>query len=171
MPSPDDASPQLPATRATSLPSSARREAERKAVGVIAKMILDQFWREDEGDAEKAFMFQSWMDVLQGCTLDEMRAAWADYQRTGPRTAAGKLYRPDPGALWLRIDKAREPERLAKALAAREVDLQAAKAGTQRLTDERRAEIIREVCGDGETPQCLAGIVKPKRFPGEVAAE
>lgn len=142
-------------------------------------MILNQFWREDEGDAEKAFMFQSWMDVLQGCTLDEMRAAWADYQCTGPRTAAGRLYRPDPGALWLRIDKARELERLvaaqeARMRAARQEFLkgmeQASAGRTERLTDERRAEIIREVCGDGETPQCLAGIVKPKRFPGEVAA-
>lgn len=171
MPSPDDASPQLPATPATSTPSRPQRVAEREAVGIQAKFILDQFWRDEESEEARFLLFRSWMDVLEGCSEDEIRKAWADYQRTGPRTAAGKLYRPDPGAMWLRIDKAREPARLAKALAAREVDLQAAKAGTQRLTDERRAEIIREVCGDGETPQCLAGIVKPKRFPGEVAAE
>jgi len=40
------------------------------------------------------------MDVLENCSHSEIRKAWATYQRTGPRTAAGKLYKPDAGALW-----------------------------------------------------------------------
>jgi hypothetical protein len=52
------------------------------------------------------------MDVLQGCSEAEMRDAWSDYQRYGPRTQAGKLCRPDPGALYLTIMRARPKPRL-----------------------------------------------------------
>ena len=43
---------------------------------------------------------EGWMDVLQPLTDDELRGAWAEYQRSGPRTAKGSLMKPDAGALY-----------------------------------------------------------------------
>ena len=62
--------------------------------------MLSQFWV-DEGapDAVRAIQIEGWLDVLQDLGEDEVRQAWANYQRTGPRTARGLLCRPDPGAL------------------------------------------------------------------------
>lgn len=50
---------------------------------------------------------EGWMDVLQECSHGEVSAAWALYNRAGPRTAAGKLYKPDAGYLWRLIEAAR----------------------------------------------------------------
>lgn len=40
------------------------------------------------------------MDVLEVLSEVEFRKSWAEYQRSGPRTKAGKLYKPDAGALY-----------------------------------------------------------------------
>ena len=37
----------------------------------------------------------------------KIRKAWATYQRTGPRTQSGKLYKPDAGALYQIIFRSR----------------------------------------------------------------
>jgi len=89
--------------------SPQQRLAHRVKVGVRAEAILSQFWREDEPDAVRAMVLESWMDVLESASHDEIREAWTDYQRNGPRSANGRLARPDPGALWHRI-RGRRPK-------------------------------------------------------------
>lgn len=94
----------------------------RSEIGVRAEAMLSQFWRdEDTSEAVRALEIEGWMDVLEHVTQREVREAWAEYQRSGPRTKAGKLYRPDPGAIYQLIlkkrrlsaleRKAQEPER------------------------------------------------------------
>lgn len=81
--------------------SPQQQEAHRVKIGVRAEAILGQFWRDDATpDAVRALEIEGWMDVLENCSHSEIRKAWATYQRTGPRTASGKLYKPDAGALW-----------------------------------------------------------------------
>ncbi len=43
---------------------------------------------------------EGWQDVLEVLSEVEFRKAWAEYQRSGPRTKTGKLYKPDAGALY-----------------------------------------------------------------------
>lgn len=51
------------------------------------------------------------MDVLENCSHSEIRTAWANYQKTGPRTNTGRLVKPDAGALYRLIINARpKPE-------------------------------------------------------------
>lgn len=47
------------------------------------------------------------MDVLENCSHSEIRDAWATYQKTGPRTASGRLVKPDAGALYQTILRSR----------------------------------------------------------------
>jgi hypothetical protein len=63
---------------------------------------LGQFWRDEAiPDGLQVLELEGWVDVLEPLTEAEVRAAWAAYQVGGPRTAGGKLYRPDPGAIVL----------------------------------------------------------------------
>jgi hypothetical protein len=70
--------------------------------------ILGQFWRDDSTpDAVQSLELEGWMDVLENCSHSEIRKGWATYQRTGPRTQSGKLYKPDAGALYQIILRSR----------------------------------------------------------------
>ena len=81
--------------------SQQQQEAHRLKIGVRAEAILGQFWRDDDTpDAVRAVELEGWMDVLENCSHSEIRKAWANYQRSGPRTQSGKLYKPDAGALY-----------------------------------------------------------------------
>jgi len=81
--------------------SPQQQKVHRAKIGARAEAILSQFWRDDETpDAVRALEIEGWIDVLESCSHSELRAAWAKYQRTGPRTQAGKLYKPDAGAIW-----------------------------------------------------------------------
>ena len=102
--------------------SKQQREAQRVAIhnhrlriGLRAQAYLRTFWFNDETpDAEQAIQIEGWIDTLAPCTEDEIRDAWADYQRNGPRTARSVLIRPDPGAIWLIISKERNNRALVK---------------------------------------------------------
>jgi len=88
--------------------SPQQQEAHRVKIGVRAQAILGQFWRDDSTpEAVQAIEMEGWMDVLENCSHSEIRKAWATYQRTGPRTQSGKLYKPDAGALYQIIFRSR----------------------------------------------------------------
>lgn len=62
--------------------------------------ILNAFWVDDRTpDALRAIEIEGWLDVLEGFSEEEIRTAWANYQKNGPRTDRHVLKRPDPGAL------------------------------------------------------------------------
>lgn len=64
--------------------------------------------------AEQTIESEGWSDVLQTCSHSEIRQAWARYQTHGPRTAKGRLYKPDAGAIYKIIMDARpKPEPVA----------------------------------------------------------
>lgn len=88
--------------------SPQQQQEHRAKIGVRVEAILGQFWRADDTpDAVRAVEIEGWMDVLENSSHTEIRTAWAKYQKTGPRTASGKLYKPDAGALYLLITAAR----------------------------------------------------------------
>lgn len=83
-------------------------------VGARAEAILSQFWRDDEADpAIRALELEGWIDVLEGCGDAEIRYAWSEYQKDGPRSRAGRLLRPDAGAIYRLIMAARGRDMLA----------------------------------------------------------
>lgn len=141
--------------------SPQQQEDHRAKIGVRAEVILKQFWRDDEiSDAERALEIEAWMDVLQTCSHSEIRNAWAEYMRTGPRTQAGKLYKPDAGALYRIVMKARprpapvrtyEPEPEERA---------------PRITPERMKEIMDEK-GLGPAYHRPKAFPKPPKLPDE----
>lgn len=96
--------------------SEEQQDQHMKRVGVRARSILSGFWENADSDAARAMEVEAWVDVLGKLPHSEIRAAWAEYQKTGPRTQAGRLYRPDAGALYRIIMrervKARERARL-----------------------------------------------------------
>lgn len=80
----------------------------RVKIGLRAEAILSQFWRDDDtDDALRALEIEGWVDVLENCSHSEIRMAWASYQKIGPRTQRGRLYKPDAGALYRIILDAR----------------------------------------------------------------
>lgn len=128
--------------------SPQQQKAHRAKVGVRASAILGQFWQDlDTPDAVRAIEIEGWVDVLENCSHDEIRAAWRDYQLdANNRTARGRLAKPDAGAIRAIILRKRpkpqvvptpEPEREAPC------------------TAEAAAEIMRQ-----------AGF-RPKKFWGE----
>lgn len=93
--------------------SPQQQAAHREKIGVRAQAILGQFWRDDQTpDAVQALELEGWMDVLENCSHSEIRKAWATYQRTGPRTASGKLYKPDAGAIYKIVQQNRPKPRV-----------------------------------------------------------
>lgn len=63
--------------------------------------MLSQFWQaQNVTEAEMVIETEGYLDVLENVSHSEFRAAWADYQINGPRTAAGKLIKPDAGAIY-----------------------------------------------------------------------
>lgn len=104
--------PNLPAAAAAWPVFTAMSPAEQRAqlveIAKLARAILSRFWTDGaEPDEFRIFEVETWQDVLRSVSPDEIRAAWADYQTTGPRTKAGALLRPDAGALFLRVMFAR----------------------------------------------------------------
>lgn len=74
----------------------------------MVQAILGAFWvDEDTPDEVRAMELQGWLKVLDAYTADDVSDAWAEYQRSGPRSEAGRLARPDAGALYRIIVKAR----------------------------------------------------------------
>jgi hypothetical protein len=92
-----------------------QQQAHRAKIGIRAEAILGQFWRDDAtSDAVRALEIEGWMDVLENCSHSEIRAAWTEYQKVGPRSAAGRLAKPDAGALYRLILKARPKPKLVQ---------------------------------------------------------
>lgn len=94
--------------------SPQQQQDHRAKIGLRARVILSTFWREDDTDAEQALELEGWMDVLENCSHSEIRKAWAKYQRTGPRTATGKLYKPDAGAIYKMVMDTRPRPKLVR---------------------------------------------------------
>jgi hypothetical protein len=111
----------------------------RVKIGLRAEAILGQFWRDDETpDLVRTLEIEGWIDVLENCSHSEIRTAWATYQKTGPRTERGRLYKPDAGALYrIILDSRPKPQ-----LVSREVQPEPER---QRITKERAKEIMAEV--------------------------
>lgn len=136
-------------------------------MALTIRVILRQFWRdEDMLDLEQAVELSMWLDVLAGVTVAEVRAAWADYQVTGPRSSRGTLHRPDAGAIRKRIGAER-----ARAHAARVGELmklanmappEPVVIREPLISDERRAEILREA-GFGSLAN--ATMARARAFP------
>jgi hypothetical protein len=80
-------------------------------IAARADAILDQFWRQEGTPTHvQALELETWCDVLEPLSQDEVRKAWAAYQREGPRSRGGRLLRPDPGAIYkLAIDARPKP--------------------------------------------------------------
>lgn len=80
-------------------------------------------------------MLETWCDVLEPATDEEIRRAWACYQTEGPRSASGRLIRPDPGWLMRRIRTMRPRPRVVGADEGR--------PAPKPLSEEERDERIR----------------------------
>lgn len=91
------------------------------------------------------------MDVLESCSHSEIRRAWATYQRNGPRTQSGKLYKPDAGAIWKIVIEGRPKPKIVPTAPPPERE--------PGISLEEKARIVREMCGD-DVPESLGGIVK-----------
>lgn len=116
-----------------------QRNTHRENIGMRVEAILSQFWRdEDTPDAVAALEVEGWMDVLEYTTPHEIRMAWADYQKEGPRTKAGKLYRPDAGAIHNLIMRRRRLSQPAPQQKPEE------ERRGPKPTDEQRASILEQ---------------------------
>lgn len=128
--------------------------------------ILSRFWQnEDEPEDLRIIEMRSWMDVLKDVSHADFRAAWADYLKTGPRSGKGVLYRPDAGAIFLRVEAIWRD----RALVDRHLALPAPEpAPRPPVTAEAAARIIREIYGDaaGEDGFVDPGYVA-KKMPTE----
>lgn len=80
---------------------------------------------------------EGWQDVLENCSHSEFRKAWVDYQKTGPRSTAGKLYKPDAGAIYRLVVQSRPRPKL--------VQIPESKCGP-RMTKEQAAAVLKD-CG------------------------
>lgn len=82
-------------------PSAQQSQSERAELALRITAMLGTFWgADDTADEIRAIELETWLDTLGEMTCDEFRAAWIEYQRSGPRTAKGRLYKPDAGAIW-----------------------------------------------------------------------
>lgn len=141
-------------------------EAEEAELALRINAALMQFWTADDtADELRAIEIETWLDALEGCTVDEWKAAWRDYQRTGPRSQRGTLLRPDAGAIWKRIIAARPRPPLAIAAAQ-------PRPTRPPVTPERAREIMAEVYGDRAEGGTLAQpAYEPRRFGSDQAGE
>lgn len=125
--------------------------AQRERIGVRVEAILSQFWRDDSTpEAVQILELETWMDVLEPLTEDEIRRAWVEYQRTGPRSARGALRRPDAGAIYRIVEnwkiEAAVNERILRSRAEREAERQEqAERAAHRISPERALEILQSV--------------------------
>lgn len=117
--------------------SPQQQEDHRAKIGARAKAILGTFWQEaNRDDVVEALEVEGWMDVLQNCSHSEIRAAWADYQKSGPRTARGSLCKPDAGAIYHLILSKRPRPRVV---------MPAPVAQPEPMTRERYLEVCEEL--------------------------
>lgn len=121
------------------LMTEAKQQKARLMVWVSA--ILSEFWTEDAPDDMRAIQMRSWAAVLVEVTADELLAAWTRYQKEGPRSASGRLARPDAGALFQSVMKAHKHQREMNPPVRVQL---AAPAPEPRMSPERMAEIMRE---------------------------
>ena len=130
-------------------------EKDRARKAVRTHVILSGFWR-DAGDPEEGSSMElsDWMDALVGVSADELRTAWAEYQRSGPRSSSGRLARPDPGALYRIAIKARATAAIINPPPRVQIG---APPPAPRMSKERMAEIMAET-GYKDMPA-------PKAFP------
>lgn len=123
-------------------------EAQRLEIAIRAEVILSQFWRDDDThDGMRTIELEGLVDVLEGCSAAEIRAAWVSYQRSGPRTASGRLVKPDAGALWKIVILLRPKPRIAPN------NVNVKETPINRVSAERAREIMQEVFGGIECNQ------------------
>jgi hypothetical protein len=140
---------------------SQQGKVDRGSIAVLATSILSQFWvSEDEPDEVRAFQLRGWLDVLDGIARDEVRAAWAEYQKTGARSKLGVLYRPDAGAIYKLVMEAR-----ANAARMRPKPPPAPELPKPPpVSMERRLEIMREAgWGDRDPAEIEADLARKKK--------
>ena len=129
--------------------SAPQQRAHRERIGVRAQAILSQFWRDDDTpDAIQAIEIEGWCDVLENCSHSEIRAAWAQYQRTGPRSRRGTLIKPDAGAIYHLVLAARPKPTLVKTETEDDISWRERQSMTPEQVEERRAraaEIMSEI--------------------------
>ena len=90
--------------------SPQQQQDHRVLIGVTIKAILRQFWQDvNSADAVEAVELSLWLDILQECSNPELFKAWATYSKdTKNRNAnTGRLHKPDAGALYTLVQKAR----------------------------------------------------------------
>ena len=124
---------------------------DQAELAIRVSAMLIQFWTEDSPDEIRAIEIEGWIDALGSVTSHEFRAAWASYQQGGPRSAAGRLARPDAGAIYHFINKSRADHCRATAPPPPR------RTGPLReiVTAEQRARIMAEV---GLTQARLAAV-------------
>ena len=133
--------------------SPEQQQAHRAKIGVRSSAILGQFWVEQGRDeAIETLEIEGWQDVLENCKHSEIRQAWAEYQKMGPRTKSGKLCKPDAGALYQIILRKRPKPALVK---------EPEPERPPRVTAQRKAEISAEA-GFGHLATVQAVLKKPK---------
>lgn len=99
-----------PAETFAALPEQARRD-HRKKIGIRVRAFLDNFYVESRDAAVMAVDVDLWANALQIFTHAEIMDAFGKYFDTGPRSRAGRLIKPDPGAIKALIYAARpKPE-------------------------------------------------------------
>lgn len=98
---------------------------------------------------------EGWMDVLESASEGEIREAWADYLRNGPRNSDGRLVRPDPGALWKRIRERRPKPRLVEPDEPPPVVI-------DEETRKRRASVLSELVRELDARAIAAGMGRRK---------
>lgn len=99
-----------PSQKQSERPPEEQLRRHRERVGVRAQTILSAFWRDDLTVIEQTLQIEGWIDVLEDLTEEEIRKAWASYQRSGPRSVKGQLIKPDAGAIYRLAMKARPPK-------------------------------------------------------------
>lgn len=123
--------------------------------------MLGQFWQaEDTADEVRVIEMETWLDTIGHCSIDDFRSAWVAYQRSGPRTKQGKLYKPDAGAIYKLIRDLNPP---ISALPPPEP------RRAPPVSKEAASEIIAAAYGrryDPETGYLHAGHDPIKRFGG-----
>ena len=124
---------------------------DRSELAIRVSAMLSQFWTEDSPNEIRAIEIEGWIDALGSITSHEFRAAWASYQQDGPRSATGRLVRPDAGAIHRFINRGRADHHSATAPPPPR------RTGPLReiVTAEQRARIMAEV---GLTQARLAAV-------------
>ena len=151
-----------------------RQENQRAETALRVSAMLAQFWQDhDTPRVMRALEIEGWCDVLRDCSQDEIREAWRTYQIGGSRTASGRLYRPDAGAIFHLIGKERARLRLEQRKAEVRLALSSPPEPPReaRVTLERGRAILAEVYGAdvfiisiASKPEdfCLAPLTSPK---------